>query len=463
METLAPDDSSPKLTNMKKSHLYLVILFLFITAAGFIVLKYKHNEKKKAAAFYSLHDRKGPLAGTEEGKEARRQFDELMKIIGTNPEDTKSRISLAALYLQEARVTGEYMYYDMAAMKYVNEVLEKEPSNFEALTFKALIYLSQHHFAEGLAIAEKAREANSYNAFVHGIITDGNVEMGNYKAAIDAADKMVSIRPDIRSYSRISYLREIHGDYPGAIEAMKLAVEAGRPGDEATEWSRVQLGHLYENTGDWKNAEMNYLIALQHRPGYAYAIAGQARIATASKDYKKAIAYYLEADSLINDYSFKEQLAEVYQLSGQEDKAGELNTWLINAMSADAKDGEKDGNIGHYADRELAYIFIKTGEYDKALKHAVAEYNRRPDNIDVNETMAWVYYKKGNYDKAMPFLSVALKTNSQNPTLLCRAGLIYALSGDKVKAKALLEKTMNQPSNISESLKTEAINVFNTL
>lgn len=448
---------------MKKGHLYLVIILLFITAAGFIVVKYNNTAKKKAAAFYPLHDRKGPLSGTDEGKKAKRQFDELMKVIGTNPDDTKSKISLAALYLQEARVTGQYMYYDMAAMKYVNEVLEKEPTNFEALTFKSLIYLSQHHFAEGLGMVEKARDANPYNAFVHGIIVDGHVEMGNYKAAIDAADKMTSIRPDIRSYSRISYLREIHGDYPGAIEAMKLAVDAGRPGDEATEWSRVQLGHLYENIGDWKNAEMNYLIALQHRPGYGYAIAGQARIATAWKDYTKAIAYYLQADTLVNDYSFKEKLAEVYQLAGQKDKAGELNKWLINAMSADAKDGEKDDNIGHYADRELAYIFLKTGDYDKALKHAVAEYNRRPDNIDVNETMAWVYYKKGDFDKALPFLQVALKTNSQNPTLLCLAGLIYAMNGDKIKAKALLEKTMNQPSNISESLKTEAANVLKAL
>ena len=240
---------------MKKRHLYLALLLLFITAAGFIVAKYRNYENKRAAAFYPLMDRKGVLSGTEEAKENKKQFDALMKIVGTNPDDTKSRISLAALYIQEARVTGEYMYYDQAAMKYVNEVLAKEPENFEALTFNALLYLSQHHFAEGLAMAEKARSINPYNAFVHGILVDANVEMGNYKAAIDAADKMISIRPDIRSYSRISYLREIHGDYPGAIEAMKLAVGAGRPGDESTEWSRVQLGHLYENTGDWKSAE----------------------------------------------------------------------------------------------------------------------------------------------------------------------------------------------------------------
>ena len=135
----------------------------------------------------------------------------------------------------------------MAAMKYVNEVLEKDPLHFEALTFKSLLYLSQHHFADGLAMAEKARAINPYNAFVHGILVDGNVEMGNYFAAVEEADIMMSIRPDMRSYSRVSYLREIHGDYPGAIEAMKLAVDAGPPGDEATEWARSSTGKIIRN------------------------------------------------------------------------------------------------------------------------------------------------------------------------------------------------------------------------
>ncbi len=53
----------------------------------------------------------------------------------------------------------------------------------------------------------------------------------------------------------------------GAIAAMQMAVEAGYPGDEATEWARIQLGHLYENTGDLKSAEMHYTIALEERPG----------------------------------------------------------------------------------------------------------------------------------------------------------------------------------------------------
>ena len=79
--------------------------------------------------------------------------------------------------------------------------------------------------------------------------------------------------------------------------------------------------------------------ALQHRPGYAYAIAGLGRIASASKEYDKAIAYYLQADSLVNDYSFKEDMADVYELSGQKNKADSIIKWLINAMDEDAKKG----------------------------------------------------------------------------------------------------------------------------
>ena len=113
------------------------------------------------------------------------------------------------------------MYYDMAAMQQVNAVLEKEPSNFHALTYKALIYLSQHHFADGLKTALEAKKINPYNAFVYGLLVDACVETGDYTAAVEYSDKMISIRPDIRSYSRISYLREIHGDYKVLLKPCK--------------------------------------------------------------------------------------------------------------------------------------------------------------------------------------------------------------------------------------------------
>ena len=442
---------------MKKNTLYIVLILLFIGAAGFVVIKFRADDKKEKAANYELLPRKGLLTKTVEWNTTQQSAVALQAALKANPADVKSLIAIVNLYILEARATGNYPYYDKAAMKYVNDVLAVEPDNFQALNLKSLLYLSQHHFADGLAMAEKAEKINPYNAFLYGTLVDGHVEMGHYDSAVASAEKMMSIRPDLRSYSRASYLREIYGDYPGAIEAMKAAIEAGAPGNEATEWCRTQLGHLYENIGDLKSAEMHYTIALTERPGYVHALGGMARIALAAKDYNKAISYYLQADSLVNDFSFKEDLVDVYQLAGQKEKAAQMAKAGIDEMNKNAVGAATDENIGHYADRELAYAYLKIDDYDKALEHALAEYNRRPKNIDVNETLAWVYHQKGDNEKALPYIKEALKTNSKNPVLLCRAALIFLSAGDKVKAKEYFQEALKNNPNIPEILKTKSM------
>ena len=448
---------------MNKKIIYFISIFFFIAAVIFIIARYNSKQKEKENKIYTLLDRKGSLAQASDWSTTKNQAAMFLDKIKKKPDDTKALLGLAAIYIQEARVTGNYVYYDAAAMKYVNNVLKTDSLNFDALIYKALIYLSQHHFADGLATAQKAQQINPYNAFVYGILIDGNVEMGYYDSAVASSDKMVSIRPDLRSYSRISYLREIYGDYPGSIVAMRMAVDAGAAGEESTEWARVQLGLLYEKTGDLKNAEMQYAISLEVRPDYAYALAGLARIAAAAKDYNKAANYYLKADSLVSDYSFKEEMVDLYKLTGEKEKADVTAKEVIENLSTAATKGNSDESIGHYADRELAYAYLKTNEYDKAFEHALLEYNRRPENIDVNETLAWVYYNKSDYANALKYISVALKTKCKNPTLLCHAGLIYSKAGDKPMAKSLLQHALANNPNINIKLKDESLSTMKTL
>jgi len=341
--------------------------------------------------------------------------------------------------------------------------LQLDSNNFDALVYKSIIYLSQHHFTDGLLTAEHARRINPYNAFVYGILVDANVELGHYDSAVANSDRMVSIRPDLRSYSRISYLREIYGDYAGAIEAMKLAVDAGVPGDEATEWARVQLGQLYEKTGDRKAAAMHYTISLDERPGYAYALAGLARLATDAKQYQQAIQYYLAADSVVDDLSFKEALADLYNKTNDVEKGLKLNREVIASMSNASQSAVQDASIGHYADKELAYAYLKDKNLDQALEHATMEYNRRPDNIDVNECMALVYDKRGDYEKALYHIKVALKTHSRNPVLLSQAGLIFYKADMKADAKSMLTEALKQNPVIDDDLKTECSQVLASL
>lgn len=440
---------------MKKRCVYAFLLLLFVVASAFAVIKFKKSNHKSETLYSELLPRKASITYMAEWTMVKSNAGVLINKIQKDPADIKSLMALTALYIQEGRITGNLNYYNDAALKCINAVLEKDIKNFEALTFKSTVLLSQHHFKEGLAIAEQAQTLYPLNAYVYGLIIDGNVELGNYKTALEAADKMVSIRPDNRSYSRIAYLREIHGDIPGAIEAMKLAVDAGAVGDENTEWCRVQLGKLNEKLGKMTEAKMHYTIASNNRQNYPYALAGLARIATAEKDYGTALSLYFQADSLITDHTFKEGIAEVYSLTGKSEKAAMMASEILDYMKKLSSDEKKDKSAGQNEDHEMAHAYMGVGNFEKALEYALKEYNLRPANIEVNETVAIVYYKKGEYDKALPYIETALKTNCKNPELLCHAGLIYAKTENKAKAKILLQEALKNNPVISQSLQNE--------
>jgi tetratricopeptide (TPR) repeat protein len=353
-------------------------------------------------------------------------------------------------------VTGDHPYYDSAAMQLLDDVLKDEPENFEALCCKAALCLTQHHFSQGLALAEQAQKLNPSSGFVYGLLTDAHVELGHYDKAVQMADKMNQIRPDLAAYARVSYLREIHGDMPGAIEAMDMAVKAGYAGLEQTEWTRVALGHLYEVSGDLARAEGTYQMSLAARPSYAYALAGMGRVAAARQDYTTAIKNYRQARAMVKDYAFTDELADLYRLNNQPAEAEKMAKESIQMLASAAEEADDNEQMGHYADRELAYAYLKTKELDKALKHAKIEYERRPDNIDVNETLAWVHYKRGEYADAQKYMQVARRTNSQNPVLLARAGLILAKNGKATEGQALIEKSLKTAPYLNPELAAES-------
>ncbi len=422
---------------MKKNNWQIALILFFVTAVGFVVVKYKNEQQSEDKVVYTLLPRKADN-NKAEWLLAKNNVDKLLAKLKARPADTKTELTLANAYIIESRISGNIAYYDKAALRTVNNIIAREPNNYEALMLRSLLELSQHHFAEGLETAKLAVSIDSNSAFIHGLLVDAHVEMGNYDAAVEAAEKMISIRPDMRSYSRISYLREIHGDYAGAVTAMKLAVQAGVPAEESTEWCRVQLGKLYENMGEIGQARFQYTLSLAARPQYAYAMEGLGRIYAFDKKYDSAIYYFEQAAALITGLGIKNHLADAYHKAGQQAKANELYKQIIAEMNSNEKALIEDPDMGHYSDKEQAYVYLQNNNYDKALEHAMEEYKRRPKNIEVNEMMAWVYYKRNEMDKALPYADAALVTNSMNPVLLCTAGLIYLKTADVEKGKKMI-------------------------
>lgn len=399
--------------------------------------------------------RLGRLALGGEWINTKASMEGLLAKLRADPSDQKSRLLLAEAYMQEGRVTGNHPYYDAAAMQLLQDVLKADPQNFEALCCQASLSLTQHHFSQGLALAQQAQQLNPQSGYVYGLLTDANVELGHYDEAVKMADKMNQVRPDLAAYARVSYLREIYGDLPGAIQAMDMAVKAGYTGLEQTEWSRVALGHLHEVSGHLDQAAGYYQQALVLRPNYAYALAGLARVAAARHDYAKAINNLNLARATVKDYAFTDELVDVYRLNNQPTEAAKMARESVDMLAEAAQQANDDEQLGHYTDRELAYAYLKTNDLDKALTHAKIEYARRPDNIDVNETLAWVHYKRGEYADAQRYMQVARRTNSQNPVLLCRAGLILTKIGKVAEGQALISKALSTAPYLNAEVEDE--------
>ena len=333
-----------------------------------------------------------------------------------DPNDIDAKLNLAELFIKEARVTGEHGHYYPAALKVTEEVIKSDTKDaneaFKALTLKAGVQLSLHEFASALETAQSAIVLNPNNAQIHGVLVDCFVELGMYKEAIAAADKMISIKPDIRSYSRVSYLREIHGDDDGAIEAMTLAVKAGYPGYEETAWGMQTIGELYMLHGAPEKAEKVFQTILEDRKDYPFAVAALGTIAYENEDLAKAEALTQQAMDIIPEVGFYTQMAQIYKDQGRTEEFDEIMAEVFVML-------EDDVIHGHNMNLEYADIYLNLLEdHDKALSYAMLEYDKRPNNIDVNRVLADIYNEQGDITKAHKHISYASTTDSNHPALI---------------------------------------------
>ncbi|MDX1908762.1 MAG: hypothetical protein SF053_17125 [Bacteroidia bacterium] len=406
-----------------------------------------------AQAIPALLKRSAQLGSPEEQAFVVNEYTRLKEALKRDPMDHKARLRLAELFIVEARVSGEHGHYYPAALTQLDYVLAQQIGadlQFQALTDKTSVLLSQHQFTEALETGRQALALNSYNALIYGALVDANVELGDYPAAISMADKMTSIRPDIRSYARVSYLREIHGDLPGAIEAMQMAAAAGFPGYEDAAWCKLQLGGLYEKQGDLSRAEATYQAILTERPAYPFALGALAGIRIKQTQYREAEQLLRQAGNIIPEVGFYQQLAALYLETDRAEAAAALTDSVLQML-------RDDEASGHRMNLEFAEVYLDLkGDAETALTYAMQEYALRPNNVDVNRMMAMIHLKRGDAAAAAPYLAVAARTGSRMPELLCLQGIYQAQTGNLAEGKKLIRAAFSADPFLAHSLAEDA-------
>ncbi len=354
-------------------------------------------------------------APTQAPATAKDQIERLQLRLKTNPNDTTAYAQLGLLMLARVRETADPQLYAQSEQAF-NEALKRDPNQLDALIGMGSLALSRHDFAEAITWAEKARVLNPYRAQIYGVIGDAQVELGRYADALQTIQKMVDTRPDIASYSRVSYVRELHGDVSGAIDAMERAANAGTPGAEGTLWSQTYIGHLYFNTGDLKSAEQIYSNVLAQQPSYPYAMGGLARVRAAQGRTDEAIALYQSILNRLPLPQFAIELGEVYDsLGNTREAAAQFD--LVRAIQ------QLNANADMNTDLEMALFEADHGDTAKAVTLARAAYTKRP-SIHGADALAWALYRNGQVDEARPYAQEALKLGTKEAMLHFHAGMI---------------------------------------
>lgn len=412
----------------------VAITILCVASVTYIVI----DKGRPAVDLPTLSLRGGDANASTEFLNAQRSVEYYREEIRQHPERVKNYVELAQLFLQEARVTGRHHEYLPKAQYLVDQALRLEPQNYDGMVVKATILMTRHHFTEAKELAESAVQRQPHSAGGYGILCDAHVELGNYEEAVTTCDKMLSVRPDLRSYARASYLRELHGDIIGAIEAMKMAADAGIIGQENRAWALYNLGKLFLNEGKIDTAAYIFKGILEERPDFSYALSGLAQVKRAQGNTQEAVALLSKASQLTPDHLFIEQLADLYRSSGQEEQAAGVANIVLEMFDQHEKDG---WNVN----REYA-MFCANHEMNlkDALERAEKEYRERPRNVDVLETYAWVLYKNGKASEGVPIIEQALRLDSKSYVLAYHSARIYQAAGQSENAKKYFEIARNQ-------------------
>ena len=335
---------------------------------------------------------------------------------------------LSAAYIKSARETGDFAL-NARAEAAARRALELDPSNLAAQKLDASLHLTFHRFAEALEAGKKLQRDNPRDPFVYGVLTDANIELGNYREAVEAGQTMVDLRPNMESYARVALLRSLYGESAGAIEAMSLAARVADPQDrEAQSWCLAHLGEEYFKIGKFADAEKQYDAALQILPNYHLALAGKAKARAAQGDLDAAIKFYAEAQNRVPLVETVIALGDLYAKKGEAEKA-KAQYDLAEIM--EQKFGGEDK-------RRLALLWAdRDTRLDEALTIAAQEKANRRD-IYTADVYAWARYKKGKFSEAQAAIDEAMKLKTKDARIFYHAGMIAKALGNAKEAKRYL-------------------------
>jgi tetratricopeptide (TPR) repeat protein len=355
-------------------------------------------------------------------------------ILTNDPERLSALNQLAGASLDRARQTGDPTW-NTTATEAAQRALAVDPRSFDALDVMGTLALTRHQFRDALVWARRSLAVAPVRVAPLGVRADALIELGRYREGFATIDRRLELRPDLPSYSRASYARELQGDRVSAIALMGLAVDAGGPGTESRAWTRVQLGLLRFGGGDLDGAEREMRRALSERPGDARATAGLARVMAARGRLDRAAALYSRAIDRVPLPEYPAALAEIHLAQGNAAAARD-DLALVGAMQ------RLLAANGSNVDLDISAIDADF-HTPRAADIALARRGRaaRPGVIG-DQILGWVLTRAGQCAEGDRMATRSLRLGTRDALMLFQAGMAASCAGHADAARQRLSAAL---------------------
>ncbi len=368
------------------------------------------------------------------------------KAVAEKPEDSAGYNLLAAALVRRAEEISDIALYTQAE-EAVKKSLAIAPNNFDAEKIQCSILIGKHEFPAALDLAKALNKRIPDDVMVYGLLTDANVELGNYADAEDSAQWMLNLRPgNLPALIRAARLREVFGDNEGAYELWQLAYQS-TPQTEMAERAGIltKMGHLRVASGATDAAEKLFQQALTSVPGYPAALGNLAQVRVSQKRYAEAVVLLQQRYRNMPRTQNLYDLAEALRLAGR--NGGSKKIFADFETKALAESAGKDNS-----NRDLVFFYADYAHQPaKALNLAKQEYAWRHD-VYTLDAYAWALHVSGHDADARKQIEIALAVGIRDSKIFEHAGEITLKLGDRDSAQKYLQEAVSLHAAGSEQV-----------
>jgi tetratricopeptide (TPR) repeat protein len=329
-------------------------------------------------------------------------------------------------FVAKARESFDPGFYKLAE-QCARCIEKRSPQSHEAMLLRAHVLQNLHRFKESETLARRLVEQRGLS-FDYGLLGDALMEQGKLNDAVEAYQRMMNLKPDLRAYARAAHMRWLKGDLAGAIEAMQLAVGAASPSDaESAAWVNTRLAMYLFQAGKFNEAEQRCAFALSLQNNYPPTLLLKGKMLLAQNRFREAVDVLQNAAKLNPLPEYQWTLAEALRAIDRKNEASAVEAQL--------------GQRGASSDPRTLALFLATRHKspEKALRLAQAELGSRSD-VFTHDALAWSLAAAGNLSEAHSEMQRALVEGTEDGRLFFHAGMIASRASDAAEAQRWLGK-----------------------